>query len=34
MMFGECGVCGWYTWFRYGVYSAADVLWMSVVRGM
>ena len=24
----------WYTWLRYCVYSASDVLWMSVVRGM
>ena len=28
---GECRACGWYTRFRYCV---ADVLWMSVVRGM
>ena len=30
---GECRACGWYTWFRYWT-SAADVLWMCVVRGM
>ena len=30
---GECGACGCYTWLMY-VSSAADVLWMSVVRGM
>ena len=23
----------WYTWFRYCVYNAADVLVMSVLRG-
>ena len=33
MRCGECEACGWYTWFRY-VSSAADVLWMSVVRRM
>ena len=34
MRCGECRACGWYTWFRHIVFSAADVLLMSVVRGM
>ena len=30
----SAGHVWWYTWFRYCVSGAADVLWMSVVRGM
>ena len=36
MRCGECRACGWFTTTRGSgiVSSAADVLWMSVVRGM
>ena len=33
MRCGECGACGWYTCSGM-VSSAADVLWMSVLRRM
>ena len=32
---GECRACGWYSTRGLGIVSsAADVLWMSVMRGM